>query len=94
MLPSYSEDKLWYYFFSPKISKWVAPPSPGKAQLILTPGSVASILFICRRLLRCVAPTSHWHQRVEKMLHSYAAQGVDLAKTGLPAYWEQHPLWK
>ena len=93
-LPSYSEDKLWYYFFSPKISKWVAPPSPGKAQLILAPGSVASILFICRRLLRCVAPTSHWHQRVEKMLHSYAAQGVDLAKKGLPAYWEQHPLWK
>ena len=93
-LPSYSEDKLWYFTYSSRISKWIAPTCVPSAVHFISPGSSACFLFMCRRLLRFVAPTSCWHDRVEKMLFLYKSQGVDLCKMGLPVFWQEHPLWK
>lgn len=93
-LPAYSEDKLWYYEYSSKIRKWVIPVQIKGAMPYPAPGSAACFLFMCRRLLRFVAPTSRWFRRVEDMLASYSAQGIRLDKMGLPEHWESHPLWK
>lgn len=92
-LPTYSEDKLWHFVYCPHLNKWIAPQQAHETS-VFVPGNAACFLMMCRRLLRVVAPTSCWAQRVEAMLHAYAAQGVDLAKIGLPPYWEKHPLWK
>lgn len=93
-LPAYSEDRYWYFSFSSRAGKWIAPSSVQNAVHFLHPGSAGCILFMCRRLLRFVAPTSRWSARAENMLLSYASQGVDLTKTGLPPFWESHPLWR
>lgn len=94
-LPPASEDKLWYYVYSEKAGKWVKPENGGTAmQAFVEEDSAACFLFICRRWLRAVAPTSRWHERVGAFLKGAEEQGVDLGKMGLPPHWEEHPLWK
>lgn len=56
--------------------------------------NLAGRLFICRYLLRKIAPASQWKERVEKLFSDFEKQGVLICKTGLPVHWMQHPLWK
>lgn len=94
-LPSPSEDKLWYYTYSEPLGKWVKPQgSPTPRVTFVAEDSAACFLFICRRWLRAVAPTSRWHERMTEFLQQAEAQGVNLRKMGLPPHWEEHPLWK
>lgn len=94
-LPTFSEEKLWYYTYSPELHKWIKPEgTPTPRQAFVEEDSAACFLFIGRRWLRSVAPTSRWHERVEAFLKGAAEQGVDLGKMGLPPHWEEHPLWK
>lgn len=93
-LPTYSEDRLWYFRYNPKIGKWIAPRDTSSSCHFVNSASSACMLFICRRLLRYVAPTSHWKERAERLLHSYQEGGVNLHKMGFPEFWEKHPLWE
>lgn len=94
-LPAYSEDKQWYYTYSDRLGKWVKPDAnAGELQPFVVESSAGCFLFICRRWMRAVAPTSHWHERVTEFLLNAEAQGITLRKTGLPPHWETHPLWK
>lgn len=92
-LPKFSEDSLWYFVYHEKLCKWISPKQP-HSHHIFPPGSAACFLMMCRYMLRFVAPTSRWAERAELLLQSYAAQGIDLTKMGLPPYWASHPLWK
>lgn len=93
-LPSYSEDKLWYFCYNSKIGRWIAPRDISSSRHFIDSSCSACLLFICRRLLRYVAPTSQWKERVDLLLHSYQDRGVNLNKMGFPEFWENHPLWK
>lgn len=94
-IPSPSHNRLWSYEYSEKAKKWVRPAKgwgkPG--QHGLNAGMCAAFLFVCRQLLKSVAPTSHWKERVENCLHAAQLKGIPLAKTGLPEHWESHPIW-
>lgn len=85
----------WNYVYSEKAKKWVKPTtvSKGKPSLLLSQETIAPLLFICRYLLRQVAPTSHWHERMQDFLLNSQNQGVPLLKMGLPPHWTDHPLW-
>lgn len=95
-IPSKSVDERWYYVYSEKANKWVRP-TRSKAHMTacqLNSQQCAAFLFLCRHLMKQVAPTSHWKERVEKCLQDAARKGIPLSKIGLPEHWETHPLWK
>lgn len=86
----------WDYVYSNAASKWVKPTKnlAGAFSLLHASDSLAPLLYICRHLLKQVAPTSHWHTRMQDFLLHAESQGIPLHKMGLPNHWEQHPLWR
>lgn len=85
----------WNAVYYTKAGKWVRPVGGmlGKCSLLQAQANLAPLLFICRFLLKKVAPTSRWYIRMQQFLLDSQAQGIPLAKIGLPEHWEQHPLW-
>ena len=86
----------WDYVYSDKACKWVKPtaslaeaPSMRQSQANLAP-----LLFICRYLLKQVAPSSLWHVRMQHFLQDSQQRGIPLHKMGLLEHWMLHPLWK
>ena len=86
----------WDYVYSDKAGKWVRPTASlaGAASMLQSQANLAPLLFICRYLLKQVAPASQWHVRMQQFLHDSQQQGIPLHKMGLPPHWETHPLWK
>lgn len=86
----------WDYVYSAKAGKWVKPTSSlaGSPTMLQSQAYLAPLLFICRYLLKQVAPTSQWHLRMQQFLQKSQQQGIPLHKMGLPEHWEQHPMWK
>lgn len=86
----------WDYVYSVKAGKWVRPTESlsGAFSLLQVQDSLAPLLYICRHLLKQVAPTSHWHIRMQQFLLNAETQGIPLLKMGLPTHWEKHPLWQ
>lgn len=86
----------WDYVYSAKAGKWVRPTGSmaGEFSLLQSQAAIAPLLFICRVLLKRVAPTSQWHIRMEQFLLDAARHGIVLQKMGLPENWNRHPLWK
>ena len=86
----------WDYVYSDKADKWVRPTASlvGAPSMLQSQANLAPLLFICRYLLKQVAPSSQWHVRMQQFLHDSQQQGIPLHKMGLPEHWEQHPLWK
>lgn len=95
-IPSPSHNKLWRYEYSEKAKKWVRPVGGWDAGVepCLRAETTAAFLFVCRHLMRYVAPSSRWKERVELCLHDAQEKGIVLAKMGLPLHWETHPLWQ
>lgn len=85
----------WDYIYSDKAQKWVKPVASlsGGSSMLQSQSSLAPLLFVCRHLIRQVAPTSQWHIRIQDFLLSAEQQGIPLRRMGLPEHWEQHPLW-
>lgn len=85
----------WHYVYSPKAGKWV---KPGKGSSGETLGSAKSkigpMIVICCYLLRRIAPTSHWRDRMEAILDKAANTGINVRLTGLPLHWQMHPIWR
>lgn len=86
----------WDYVYSEKAGKWVKPVASlaGAASMLQSQANLAPLLFICRYLLKLVAPSSQWHHRMQQFLQDSRRKGIPLHKMGLPEHWEQHPLWK
>ncbi len=86
----------WDYVYSEKAGKWVKPTASlsDAVSMLHFQSSLAPLIFICRRLLKQVAPSSHWHTRMQDFLLDSRNRGVPLLKMGLPEHWECHPLWE
>ena len=85
----------WDYVYSDKARKWVKPTASlaGAPSMLQSQANLAPLLFICRYLLKQVAPSSQWYVRMQRFLQDSQQQGIPLYKMGLPEHWEQHPLW-
>ena len=85
----------WNYVYSEKALKWVKPTASlaGSGSLREARSSIAPLLYICRYLLRQIAPTSKWHLRVQDCLFAAQQKGINLNKMGLPEHWSLHPMW-
>lgn len=85
----------WNYVYSEKARKWVKPTASlaGADSLLGAHSSIAPLLYICRYLLRQIAPTSKWHLRVQDCLFAAQQNGINLNKMGLPEHWALHPMW-
>jgi len=53
---------------------------------------LGTVLFICRHLLNRISPANTWSDRVD--LHFASFPQIPHAEMGLPADWQNHPLWK
>lgn len=93
-IPKCTKDARWYYIYDENRGEWVAPIDKLTAETGISPGSLACFLFICRTLLRTLAPTSAWHNRITSFLIQARQKGIDVTQMGLPEHWEQHPLWR
>lgn len=93
-LPKCTKDARWYYLYDENSRAWVAPKDKISAELSMPSDSLACFLFICRTLLRTLAPTSAWHNRITSFLLQSQQEGIDLSQMGLPDHWVQHPLWQ
>ena len=94
-LPRITEEPRWHYVYSDKAHKWVKPliKLKGQPSLQHSSNTIAYLIFICRTLLRYVAPHSQWYMRLQTLLENYEAQGVNTCRMGLPQHWQSHPLW-
>lgn len=92
-IPKYSADQRWYCEYSELDQAWVLPASRNRSEPCVSSHTLACFMFMCRHLLRRIAPSSAWHLRMEGLLHAYSAAGGDLGMMGLPVHWERHPLW-
>lgn len=72
-----------------KYPAWHQKTDEGKN--VLNNSRCGIILMICRNMLRIIAPSSHWHHRVEELFSQYP--NLSVHDMGLPADWQNHPLW-
>lgn len=93
-IPKCTKDPRWYYTYDEQQQQWKLPSDQTSAVPVAEPGSTACFLFICRTLLRSLAPTSAWNKRISKLIAEAEASGVDVRQMGLPKHWETHPLWE
>jgi abortive infection bacteriophage resistance protein len=73
-----------------KYPNWHLKTDEGK--YLLNHSRCGIILMICRTMLRDIAPSSQWHWRIEELFSQYP--NLPLQDMGLPADWQNHPLWK
>lgn len=64
---------------------------PGWNDASLPNNQVGVVLFLCRYLLKQISPGNHWAVRMEE--HFAAFPDIPPSEMGLPADWQQHPLW-
>lgn len=93
-IPKATKDARWYYAYDEERGAWVPPLNCLAAESVITSDTIACFLFICRTLLRTLAPTSAWHERMTDFLLQAEKIGIDLAQMGLPQHWKSHPLWE
>lgn len=93
-IPNYSTDKRWYLEYNVDSNCWQAPKKGELIQPSFPVTSTATLLFVCRHLLRSIAPDSQWHKRVENHFETFARSEINFVAMGLPQNWMWHPLWK
>lgn len=96
LIPRLRPNPFWHYIYSDKANKWVnshgsnAKFSPFSQKA----NTIFPLIFICSHLLKTIAPSSDWHNRIEKLITQFELAGFPASGLGLPAHWKQHPLWK
>ena len=64
----------------------------GNGKKLITNNRCGMVLIICHQFLKLISPTSRWQQRVNELFAEYPE--IPHADMGLPADWQNHPLWK
>lgn len=54
-------------------------------------GRIFAVLTLLHCLLRCMAPQSHWRDRLFALFDGY--REIPLDPMGIPANWKENPLW-
>lgn len=90
----HASSPAWRHVYSETHGCWVKPiPGDCRKSLEDYRQNLGPLLFICRYLLRRVAPSSRWHERVTSLLMEAEQNGISLISAGLPEHWATHPLW-
>lgn len=85
--------KEWGYVYDEISQMWIPSVTRrNQGSLLNKREHIAPLFFICRLLMRKVAPTSAWHRRLQSFLLEQQQDGIDISKMGLPEHWEIHPL--
>lgn len=91
--PQFSKNQWeWYASFDVASGKWV--PDSSKSKLSFSQSKTGVVLTICHLLLKQVANTSQWKNRVFQLFSEPRFASIPLAWMGLPKDWKTHPLWK
>jgi abortive infection bacteriophage resistance protein len=91
--PDMCVQREWFYSYSSDFNKWILPPTLTSPPSFPNNRTVA-LFFICRYLLKRVAPNSQWFSRVEKLFDDFTNKGVDIRAMGFPTKdWQSHPIW-
>ncbi len=83
----------WYKVYSTERQKWINPKG-ASPKLGFDQSKTGVLLFICRYLIKKIAPQSQWHVRVEELFKEFESCGINFRSMGLPEHWQEHPLWK
>ncbi len=95
MLPRKHEKdhQLWFCQYSERKQLWeYVRTANNRPSLDQT--KTAALLFICRYLMRRIAPHSRWHMRVVELFTEFKDAGINYRAMGLPPHWHRHPLWQ
>jgi abortive infection bacteriophage resistance protein len=95
MWPSEKGNREWYYVYSEELHKWILPKDRKSCQPSFPSYKTSALIFICRYLLKKIAPKSQWYRRVEKLFEEYANKQIDWKAMGFQTMdWQSHPLWR
>ncbi len=87
------EHQLWFCQYSERKQLWEYVRN-ADARPSIDQTKTAALLFICRYLMRQIAPLSRWHERVEALFAEFEDSGINFRTMGLPLHWQRHPLWR
>lgn len=85
------QDKSWRAQFDSISSSWVL----GEAnESSFKDNWIGILLTICNYMLKQLASSSHWNERLLALLNEDSLQSCSLENMGLHQQWLKHPLWK
>ncbi len=90
---SNKRQRVWYCQYSEEKQLWEYVRN-ADARPSIDQTKTAALLFICRYLMRQIAPLSRWHGRVEALFAEFEDSGINFRTMGLPLHWQRHPLWR
>ena len=86
-----AKDANWYYSFDQQSEQWIQNNSKTVA---FNMSKTGGILTICHYLLRQIASNSQWRERLFALIAEPRFANIPHTWMGLPANWQDHPLWK
>lgn len=91
--PQFSKNQWeWYASYDVSSKQWIQSPTKNRPSFAQSKTGV--VLTICYLLLKQVASTSQWKNRVFQLFDEPRFSSVPLAWMGLPQDWKTHPLWQ
>lgn len=93
-LPGWHDQRHWYAQYDQQKNQWILPRQKTYT-LSFTRNRTATLLIICRYLLKKVAPRSEWHLRLMQLFSDFSSSGIDFSSMGFSNNeWMRHPIWK
>ena len=86
-----AKDANWYYSFDQQSEQWIQDNSKTVA---FNMSKTGGILTVCHYLLRLIASNSQWRERLFALIAEPRFANIPHTWMGLPANWQEHPLWK
>lgn len=86
-----AKDANWYYSFDQQSEQWIQDNSKTVA---FNMSKTGGILTICHYLLGQIASNSQWRERLFALIAEPRFANIPHTWMGLPANWQEHPLWK
>ncbi|MDL2284066.1 Abi family protein [Oxalobacter sp. OttesenSCG-928-P03] len=85
-------ERAWRMQYSEKANKWINDRNHESFSFVQNRTGIS--LMICRTIMKNVAKTSKWKNRVEALFQEFEGKGINFSSMGLPNHWQEHPLWR
>lgn len=83
---------VWYCHYDAASGAWLGGTAP--ASWSFAPIDTAFVIVLCGFWLDRIAKSSHWKERVEKLVQPCGRLSNSAREAGFPDGWEKHPLWR
>lgn len=83
---------VWYCHYDAASGAWLGGTAP--ASWSFAPKDTAFVIVLCGFWLDRIAKSSHWKERVEKLVQPCGRLSNSAREAGFPDGWEKHPLWR